>query len=65
VNARMVLGAVALIVLVSFIVSNTEEAPVNFLFWEWTLPLWLALTVAALLGAAIGSALMARRARRR
>lgn len=41
INARMVLGVLAAVVLGVFIAQNTEEARVNFLGWDWNLPLFL------------------------
>jgi uncharacterized integral membrane protein len=48
-------GAIASIVgvglLVVFMVQNTEDVELNFLFWDFTWPLWLLTIVSALLGA--------------
>ena len=37
--------------LIVFMVQNTEDVELNFLFWDFTGPLWLLTIVSALLGA--------------
>ena len=49
INARMVLGALAAVALVVFIAQNTDEARVNFLGWDWDLPLFLLLLITIVL----------------
>ena len=47
-------GGIAIIAaFVIFLLQNTEDADVTFLFWEWTTPLFFALLLAAALGAII------------
>jgi len=46
------LAAAALLV---FVVQNTEDAQFNWLMIEITMPLWLALVIAAVLGAVIAN----------
>ena len=36
-----------------FMVQNTEDVTVDFLFWSFTWPLWLLILVAALVGALV------------
>jgi uncharacterized integral membrane protein len=58
------LGGVA--VLVIFMLQNTDEVTVEFLFWEFSWPLWLLTLVAALVGALVWLGLgVLRRHRRR
>jgi uncharacterized integral membrane protein len=38
-------------VLVVFMIQNTEDVTVDFLFWSFTSPLWLLILVAAVIGA--------------
>jgi len=38
-------------VLIIFMVQNTEDVTVDFLFWSFTWPLWLLILVAAVVGA--------------
>ena len=63
-------GAIAslggLAVLVIFIVQNTEDVPVEFLFWDFTMPVWLLTLAAAVIGALVWLGLgVLRRHRRR
>lgn len=57
-------GVAALLV---FILQNTDDVAVTFLFWDFTWPVWLLIIVSALLGAAIwlGLGIMRRRRRRK
>ncbi len=45
INARMVLGALAGVALIVFIAQNTDETRVDFLGWDWDLPLFLLLLI--------------------
>jgi uncharacterized integral membrane protein len=55
------LGALAL-----FMLQNTQDARVEFLFWEFTWPVWLLVLVSAALGAFVWLGLgVLRRHRRR
>lgn len=64
-------GAIASLVgigaLVIFIVQNTEDVRLDFLFLHFTWPLWLLTIVSALLGALVwfGFGVMRRRRRRK
>jgi uncharacterized integral membrane protein len=63
-------GAIAslsgLAVLVIFMFQNTENVTVDFLFWEFTWPVWLLILAAALFGALVWFGLgVLRRHRRR
>jgi uncharacterized integral membrane protein len=64
-------GAIAsvtgLVVLVVFIVQNTEDVRFDFLFWHFTWPLWLYTIVVAVFGAFvwIGVGIMRRHRRRK
>jgi uncharacterized integral membrane protein len=52
--------------LVIFMIQNTSDVTVEFLFWDFTWPVWLLVLVAALLGALIWFGLgVLRRHRRR
>ncbi len=67
VNPRLVLAAVGIAVLVLFVFQNTEEANVEFLFWELELPLavlLIATIVVTLLVAGMVAWFVARRAKR-
>lgn len=65
VNARQLVGGLIAIVLLIFILSNRAPITVDFLFMEWNTSQWVVLSVTALLGAAVGAGLLARRQRRR
>ncbi len=64
-------GAIATItgvgVLLVVILQNREEVTFNFLFWDFTWPLWLYTVVVALFGALVwfGLGVMRRRRRRK
>ena len=63
-------GAIAslggLAALVIFMIQNTEDVTVKFLFWEFTWAVWLLTLVAALIGALVWFGLgVLRRHRRR
>ena len=63
-------GAIAAIgggaLLLIFVLQNTTDVPVKFLFWDFTWPLWLVMIVSALIGAVVWFGLgVVRRHRRR
>ena len=64
-------GAIAslsgLVLLVIFIVQNTDDVKLDFLFWSFTWPIWMLTIVSALLGALIwfGFGVMRRHRRRK
>ncbi|MFN7150169.1 MAG: lipopolysaccharide assembly protein LapA domain-containing protein [Microthrixaceae bacterium] len=64
-NAKQFVGILIAVVLLIFILSNRKDVTVEFLTVEFTLSLWLVLTLTALAGAAIGALGFARRQKRR
>ena len=69
-GARLGGGAIAtlvgLAVLVIFMIQNTQDVTVEFLFWDFTWSLWLLVLVSALIGALVWFGLgVLRRHRRR
>lgn len=64
-------GAIASLVgvglLLAFMIQNTEDVRLDFLFWSFTWPLWLLTIVSALLGALtwFGLGVMRRHRRRK
>ena len=63
-------GAIAsisgIVLLLIFILQNTDDVQLDFLFWDFTWPLWLLTLVSALLGALVWFGLgVMRRHRRR
>jgi uncharacterized integral membrane protein len=63
-------GAIAALtgggLLLAFMIQNTEDVKIDFLFWDFTWPLWVYTFVIALVGAVVWVGLgMLRRHRRR
>ena len=54
-TAGLVGLGLAALALFAFVVQNTEETRFNWLMIEITMPLWLALVIAAVLGAVIAN----------
>ncbi|MFB1294299.1 lipopolysaccharide assembly LapA domain-containing protein [Mycobacterium sp. pW049] len=48
--ASLAVGFLILIVLLIFIAQNTESTPMQFLGWEWSLPLGVSILFAAVAG---------------
>lgn len=49
-----ILLIVVVVLLLVFVLQNTNEADVNFLFWDAAVPLWVVIGIAAALGFAGG-----------
>jgi uncharacterized integral membrane protein len=69
-GARLGLGAIlslsGVAALVIFMIQNTDDVTLTFLFWDFTWPLWLLIIVTAVFGAAVWLGLgILRRHRRR
>lgn len=64
-SGRQIVGVVIAIVLLIFIVTNTEDANVTMVVTTVTLPLWLVLAGTAILGVLVGMGLGARRTKRK
>ncbi len=68
---RLGAGAIASLsgaaLLIIFMIQNTEDVTLNFLFWSFTWPLWLFTLVTALIGAFVwfGLGVMRRHRRRK
>lgn len=67
VGAGAIASGSAIAALVMFIVQNTQDVSVTFLFWTFTWPVWLLILVSAALGAAVwlGLGILRRRRRRK
>ena len=63
-SGRQIVGAIIAVLLLVFIVTNTDDAEVTLFVTTVTLPLWLVLAVTALLGVVVGIGLGARRTKR-
>jgi uncharacterized integral membrane protein len=48
--SAMIAGFLILIVLLVFILQNTDSATIHFLGWEWNLPVGVAILLAAVCG---------------
>jgi uncharacterized integral membrane protein len=64
-TGRQIGGAVIAVLLIVFIVTNTDDASVTLFVTDVTMPLWLVLTITTLLGVVIGMGLGARRTKRK
>lgn len=53
-SAGVIIAGVVGVLLVVFMLQNTDEQSVQFLFFEGNVPLWLALLFAAIGGAIVG-----------
>ena len=65
-NGFLIGGGILLVLLLLFIFQNTADTTFKYLFWSFTLPLWLGLLITAVAAFLIGQlALMWRRHKRR
>jgi uncharacterized integral membrane protein len=66
-GAGAIAGLAGVGLLLVFVIQNTEDAKIDFLFWSFTWPLWLYTLVIALVGALvwIGLGVIRRHRRRR
>jgi uncharacterized integral membrane protein len=69
-GARLSGGVIAMLagsgLLLVFMVQNTEDVTLQFLFWSFTMPLWLFTLIVAILGSIVWIGLgILRRHRRR
>lgn len=53
-NAKLIVAGVAAILAIVFVIINTNQVEINFLFFKVTAPLLVALIVSMLLGFIIG-----------
>jgi uncharacterized integral membrane protein len=60
----IIVGVIATIIAI-FIISNTQEAAVNFAWLDASLPLWSVIVISVALGVVIGWAFSAWRRRRK
>ena len=64
-NPKQFISILLALVLLLFIVQNTDDVQVKFLTVTFETSQWIVLTVTALLGAAVGAGAFARRQKRR
>lgn len=58
-TVNQIIAGVVLIVLLVFIFSNRQSMDVQFLAWGFRAPIWVAMLITAVVGAAIGAAAVA------
>ena len=49
-STKLIVLAAVVILLIVFVVQNTDDAQIDFLFWNGAFPLWTLIVVAAALG---------------
>jgi uncharacterized integral membrane protein len=66
-GAGAITGLTGVGLLLVFMIQNTEDVKIDFLFWSFTWPLWLYTFVIALIGAVvwIGAGVIRRHRRRK
>jgi uncharacterized integral membrane protein len=64
-SGKLIVSIVAIVILVLFVLQNTNEAQVNFLFFDGRYPLWMLIVIGAVLGFIAGWFVAAARGRRR
>jgi uncharacterized integral membrane protein len=64
VDGRLVVGGIVLVLLLVFVFQNTYDTALNFLFFEFTAPLWLMLAITVVISLGIGFLLGRRRGSR-
>jgi uncharacterized integral membrane protein len=62
---KTLIAAMLAVLFVGFLLTNSEEVPVEFLWWQESLPLWLILVMSALAGIVIWELASYLRRRRR
>ena len=60
-----IFGGVAAVLALIFILQNTQTVPIQFLAWEFDLPVWVWALILFLLGGVTGYGFSWRRQRRR
>ena len=65
-SPTLIMLLVVAVVAIVFVVQNTEENEIEFLFWGFTTSVWVAIALALVLGALLGQlvAVLWRRRRR-
>ena len=54
VNWRVIVGIVVLVLSIVFILQNTQEVNIDFLFFDFKVGMWFGLLLAFVLGAIVG-----------
>ena len=53
-NGFLIGGGILLVLLLLFIFQNTADTTFKYLFWDFTLPLWLGLLITAVVAFVVG-----------
>lgn len=53
-SRNQTIAAVLAVVVATFIAQNSHSTKLRFLFFSWTMPVWIAFTLTVLVGIAIG-----------
>jgi uncharacterized integral membrane protein len=53
-SPKLIVAVAVLVLLLIFVLQNTDAVPVDFLFFEGDFPLWVVITGSALLGLIVG-----------
>ncbi|HEX6844782.1 MAG TPA: LapA family protein [Actinomycetota bacterium] len=53
-SGKLIGAGIAAILLLIFVLQNTNDADIDFLFWDGEVSLWVLIVVSAVLGFAIG-----------
>ena len=64
-GGKVIILLVALVLLGLFVLQNTEEIRIDFLFWHGRWPAWIVILLVALLGLIVGWIIASARGRRR
>ena len=64
-SGTMIAGIIVFVVLIVFVLQNSDDAKVDFLFWDATLSLWAVVLIGAALGFLVGWFLGRSRMKRR
>lgn len=64
-SAWLVIAGIIVIAIAIFIAQNAENVPIEFLFFNGSIPLWLIIVTALVLGAVLGQVFFYLRRRRK
>jgi uncharacterized integral membrane protein len=64
-SAGLIIAGLIVIAVAIFVAQNTNSIPVQFLVFDFEMPLWLLLVIVFLLGAVVGQGAMWLRRRRK
>jgi uncharacterized integral membrane protein len=53
-SGKLIVAGIAAVLLLIFVLQNTNSADIDFLFWDGEVALWVLIAVAAVLGFLIG-----------